>query len=228
MKTSTNKNTSITANTKVNMAPIIAARTKVSKAWSGEATAATNITNALHSYAKQLDLNGLGIVALINADKKKSKWEAFEKKYGDLFSRKLWEAGHKEIATLKKLWLQYYSNGAQTFEAWLQNFKLKLMLVQGSKQPTRGSETMKRRKDNRPLFNKVLKAYKASRPAKTEASDTVKISKKAKSIGVRLDQIVELLNGIKELDSKAGQEKADKILASINTLRTKVEAMGDK
>ena len=227
-KSTTNKNTSNIASTKVNMTPINAARTKVSKAWSGEATAATNITNALHSYAKQLDLNGLGIVALINADKKKSKWEAFEKKYGDLFSRKLWEAGHKEIATLKKLWLQYYSNGAQTFEAWLQNFKLKLMLVQGSKQPTRGSETMKRRKDNLPLFKKVLKAYKASQPAKTNTSDTVKIKNKAKSIKVRLDQIVVLLNGIKDLDSKAGQDKADKILASIDTLRTRVAALEGK
>ena len=227
-KSTTNKNTSNIASTKVNMTPINAARTKVSKAWSGEATAATNITNALHSYARQLDLNGLGIVALINADKKKSKWEAFEKKYGDLFSRELWEAGHKEIATLKKLWLQYYSNGSQTFEAWLQNFKLKLMLVQGSKQPTKGSETMKRRKDNRQLFSKVLKAYKDSRPAKTEASDTVKISKKAKSIGVRLDQVVELLDAIKGLENDAGKKKVDTILASINTLRTKVEAMGDK
>lgn len=225
-KSTTNRKTSNTANTKVNMAPINAARTKVSKAWSGEATAATNITNALHSYATQLDLNGLGIVALINADKQKSKWETFEKKYGDLFPRELWEAGHKEIATLKKLWLQHYSNGKQTFEAWLQNFKLKLMLVQGSKEPTKEAKT--RRKDNRKLFNAVTKAYKASQPAKTETSATVKISKKAKSIGVRLDQVVVLLNGIKELDSKAGQEKADKIIASIDTLRTKVKALEGK
>lgn len=226
--TTNNKANNTTTDNKVNMPPINAARTKVSNAWSGEATAATNIASALNGYATQLDLNGLAIVALINADKQKSKWETFEKKYGDLFSRELWEAGHIEIATLKKLWLQYYSNGKQTFEAWLQNFKLKLMLVQGSKQPTKGSETMKRRKDNRPLFNKVLKAYKASQPAKTEASDTVKISKKAKSIGVRLDQVVDLLNGIKELDSKAGQDKADKILASIETLRTKVSALESK
>ena len=222
----TNRKTNNTANTKENMTPINAARTKVSKAWSGQATVTTNINSALHSYATQLDLNGLGIVALINADKQKSKWETFEKKYGDLFTQELWNAAHKEIATLKKLWLQYYSNGAQTFEAWLQNFKLKLMLVQGSKQPTK--EAKARRKDNRKLFNAVNKAYKASQPAKTETSDTVKISKKAKSIGVRLDQVVDLLNGIKELDSKAGQDKADKILASIETLRTKVSALESK
>ena len=49
------------------------------------------------------------------------------------------------------------------------------MLVQGSKQPTK--EAKARRKDNRKLVNAVTKAYKDSRPAKTEASDTVKISK---------------------------------------------------
>lgn len=222
------KETKSTNNTdsKVNMPPINAARTKVSKAWSGEATAMTNISSALHSYATQLDLNGLGIVALINADKQKSKWESFQKKYGDLFPRERWDAGHKEIATLKKLWLQYYSKGSQTFESWLQNFKLKLMLVQGSKQPTK--EAKNRRKDNRKLVNAVTKAYKDSRPAKTEASDTVKISKKAKSIGVRLDQVVDLLNGIKELDSDAGKKKVDKILASVETLLTNVSALESK
>ena len=217
-----------TTDNNINMAPINAARTKVSEAWSGEATAATNIASALKGYAASLDENGLGLVALINADKKKSKWETFEKKYGDLFPRERWDAGHKEIATLKKLYLEYYSNGSQTFESWLQNFKLKLMLVQGSKQPTKGSETMKRRKDNRPLFNKVLKAYKDSQPAKTETSDTVKISRKAKSIGVRLNQVVELLDAIKKLDSDAGKKKVDTILTSIKTLRTKIEAMESK
>lgn len=222
------KETKATNNTdsKVNMTPINKARTKLSNAWSGEVTAATNITSALHSYATQLDLNGLGIVALINADKKKSKWEAFQKKYGDLFQRDLWDAGHKEIATLKKLWLRYYSNGSQTFEAWIQNFKLKLMLVQGSKEPTK--EAKARRKDNRNLFNAVKKAYKDSRPAKKDESDTDKIYKKAKSIGVRLNQVVEMLDAIKGLENDAGKKKVETILASIASLRTKVSALESK
>tara|TARA_R100000951_G_scaffold68457_1_gene57764 strand:- start:384 stop:1058 length:675 start_codon:yes stop_codon:yes gene_type:complete len=213
---------------KLNMTPIITARKKVEASWSKESTAQTNINTSLHNYAQALDNNGLGIVALVNADKQKSKWEAFEKKYGDLFTRDLWESAHQELATLRKLWRKYYADGAQTFEAWLQNFKLKLMLVQGSKQPTKGSETMKRRKDNRPLFTKVLKAYKDSRPAKTEASDTVKITKKAKSIGVRLDQVVEMLDVIKGLESDTGKKKVETILTSIETLRTKVSALESK
>jgi hypothetical protein len=222
------KETKATNNTdsKVNMTPINAARNKVSKAWSGEATAMTNINSALHSYATQLDLNGLGIVALINADKTKSKWETFQKRYGDLFPRELWDAGHKEIATLKKLWLQYYSNGSQTFAAWLQNFKLKLMLVQGSKEPT--AEAKARRKDNRKLFNAAKKKYEAGKNKPTVQTATVKISKKAKSIGVRLNQVVELLEGIQKLESDAGQKKVETILASIETLRTKVETMESK
>ena len=229
-KLTTNKKANNKANdttdNNINMALIDEARTKLSTAWSGEATAMTNISSALHSYATQLDLNGLGIVALINADKQKSKWESFQKKYGDLFKQELWIAGHKEIATLKKLWLQYYSKGSQTFEAWLQNFRLNLMLVQGSKEPTNDAKA--RRKDNRKLFNAVKKAYDDSRPAKTGASDTVKIKNKAKSIGVRLDQVVVLLNGIKGLENAAGKKKVDTVLASIKTLRTKVEAMEDK
>ena len=197
-----------TTDNNINMALIDAARTKVSEAWSGEATAATNIASALKGYAASLDENGLGLVAIVNADKKKSKWETFEKKYGDLFTQELWIAAHKEIATLKKLYLEYYSKGSQTFEAWLQNFKLKLMLVQGSKQPTKGSETMKRRKDNRPLFNKVLKAYKDSQPAKTGASDTTKLNNKIKSATNRLSDIKELFEGIKELE-KSETTKAD-------------------
>lgn len=224
--TTNNKANDTTTDSKVNMAPINKARTKLSTAWSSDVKALGNTDAALKAYASGLDDNGLGIVAIVNADKTKSKWETFQKRYGDLFPRELWEAAHIEIATLKKLWLQHYSKGSQTFEAWLQNFKLKLMLVQGKKEPTK--EAKNRRKDNRKLFNAVKKAYDDSRPAKKEESDTDKIYKKAKSITVNLNQVVELLGAIRDLDNDVGKKKVDKILASVETLLTHVSAMESK
>ena len=211
-----------------NMALVDEARTELGNAWSGEASAAINIASAMKTYAASLDENGLGLVAIVNADRK-VPYATFKGKYGDdIFDEDDWKAARKELTTLKKLYLEYYSKGKQTFEAWLQNFRRNMMLVQGSKQPTKGSDTMKRRKDNRPLFNKVQKRYKDSQPAKTVQSDTVKIKNKAKSIGVRLNQAVELLEGIKKLESDAGIAKVDKIIASIATLRTRVEVMEGK
>ena len=105
------------------MAPIDEARTKLNDAWSGEATAATNIAYALKGYAASLDANGLSLVAIVNPDRK-VPYTTFKGKYGDeIFDEDDWKAARKELATLKKLWLQYYSKGAQTFEAWLQNFR---------------------------------------------------------------------------------------------------------
>tara|TARA_R110002020_G_C15991311_1_gene749374 strand:+ start:49 stop:735 length:687 start_codon:yes stop_codon:yes gene_type:complete len=223
------KETKSTNNTdsKVNMAPINKARTKLSTAWSGDVRALGNTDAALKAYAAGLDDNGLGIVAIVNADKTKSKWETFQKRYGDLFPRELWESAHIELAKLKKIYLKHYSSkGSQTFEAWLQNFKLKLMLVQGKKEPTK--EAKNRRKDKRKLVNAVTKAYKDSRPAKKEESATDKIYKNAKSITVNLNQVVELLGDIRELDNDAGKKNVDKILASIETLLTSVSAMESK
>ena len=215
-----------TTDNNINMAPINEARTELSNAWSGEATAMTNIASALKGYAASLDDNGLGLVAIVNADKK-VPYSTFNGRYGnEVFKEDDWKAARKELATLKKLWLQYYSNGAQTFEAWLQNFRRNMMLFMSVKQPSK--EAAKRRSANRKIYNSVKKKYEAGKSKPTVQTATVKISKKAKSIGVRLDQVVVLLNGIRELDSKAGQDKADKILASIETLRTKVSALESK
>ena len=221
----TNNTTDTTDNNR-NMALIDEARTKLSNAWSGEATAMTNIASALKGYAASLDDNGLGLVAIVNADRK-VPYSTFNGRYGsELFKEDDWKAARKELATLKKLWLQYYSNGAQTFEAWLQNFRRNMMLFMSVKQPSK--EAAKRRSANRKQYNAVKKKYEAGKSKPTVQSATVKISKKAKSIGVRLDQVVELLDSIKELDSDAGKKKVDTILASIKTLRTKVSALESK
>lgn len=226
VRATTNNKANNTASTKVNMPPINEARTKLNDAWSGEATAAINIASALQEYAASLDINGLGLVAIVNPDRK-VPYTTFKGKYGDeIFSEEDWKAARKELATLKKLWLQYYSNGKQTFEAWLQNFRRNMMLFMSVKAPSK--DATKRRGANRKLYNSVKKKYEASKSKPTVQSDTVKIKNKAKSIKVRLNQVVELLEGIQELESDAGIAKVDKIIASIKTLRTKVETMEGK
>lgn len=226
-KSTTNKNTNnTTTDNDRNMAPINEARTKLNDAWSGQATAATNIASALKGYAASLDDNGLGLVAIVNPDRK-VPYTTFKGKYGDeIFSEEDWKAARKELETLKKLWLQYYSNGKQTFEAWLQNFRRNMMLFMSVKRPSK--EAAKRRSANRKQYNAVKKKYEAGKSKPTVQTATVKISKKAKSIGVRLNQVVEMLDAIKGLENDAGKKKVDTILASIKTLRTKVEALESK
>jgi hypothetical protein len=215
-----------TTDNNINMAPINEARTELSNAWSGEATAMTNIASALKGYAASLDDNGLGLVAIVNADRK-VPYATFKGKYGDdIFDEDDWKAARKELATLKKLYLEYYNKGKQTFEAWLQNFRRNMMLFMSVKDPS--NEARKRRSANRKQYNAVKKKYEAGKSKPTVQTTTVKISKKAKSIGVRLNQVVELLDGIKGLENDAGKKKVDTILASIKTLRTKIEAMEDK
>lgn len=219
-----------TTDNKRNMALIDEARTDLGNAWSGEATAATNIASALKGYAASLDDNGLGLVAIVNADRK-VPYSTFKGKYGDdIFSEDDWKAARKELATLKKLYREHYSKGAQTFEAWLQNFRLKLMLtaIKGvsakKKMPTESKTRYTANKQYKPLE----KMYSKGKSKPTVQSATVKISKKAKSIGVRLNQVVEMLDAIKGLENDAGKKKVDTILSSIETLRTKVEAMEGK
>tara|TARA_R100000808_G_scaffold23569_1_gene52491 strand:- start:414 stop:1109 length:696 start_codon:yes stop_codon:yes gene_type:complete len=222
----TNNKANDTTDNNINMAPIDEARTNLGNAWSGEASAAINIASALKGYAASLDDNGLGLVAIVNADRK-VPYATFKGKFGDdIFNEDDWKAARKELATLKKLWLQYYSNGAQTFEAWLQNFRRNMMLFMSVKQPSK--EAAKRRSAKRKQYNAVKKKYEAGKSKPTVQTATVKISKKAKSIGVRLNQVVDLLDGIKGLENAVGKKKVDTILASIKTLRTKVEAMESK
>jgi hypothetical protein len=196
------------------MAPINEARTEVSNAWSGEVTAATNITEALKGYAAALDNNGLGLVAIINADRN-VPYSTFEGRYGnELFSKENWDAARKEIATLKKLYREYYSKGAQTFEAWLQNFRLKLMLttVKGDSAKLKMSAEAKKRSkanaDNRNLCKALEKMYSKGKSKSAGQSDTTKLKNKIKSATNRLIEIKQLFADIKELE-KSETTKSD-------------------